>query len=182
MGLIDVDELRVPVGMVAPLSGLVIGLKAELLLLEQFADDGAADRVSARRQAAEPVTQDQIWVAISACGTSGIVGHGCQSAAAAEATLALSPLKALQRRRCCQDLNSPPVSGRLTKWYSPPAVIFQRRLQRFARMLFSGTADEGDALPGFGSKLSGNIGRRYKATAHPKVGGTPWTSKARLRW
>ena len=45
--LVDVDELRVPVGMIASLTGLAVALKAELLPLEQFAGDGAVDPVSA---------------------------------------------------------------------------------------------------------------------------------------
>jgi hypothetical protein len=48
--LIDVKELRVAVGMIAPLAGLAVALQAELLLPEQCADVGAADRMPACRQ------------------------------------------------------------------------------------------------------------------------------------
>jgi len=44
--LVDVDELSVPVGMIASLMGLAVGLKAELLPFEQFTDHGAADPVA----------------------------------------------------------------------------------------------------------------------------------------
>ena len=41
--LVDVGKLRIPVGMIVTLSGLAIALQAELLLLQQFADDRVTD-------------------------------------------------------------------------------------------------------------------------------------------
>src|SRR5271165_1933274 len=46
---VEVDKLRIAVGMIAALPGLGVALQTERLPLEQFTDDGAADPVSACR-------------------------------------------------------------------------------------------------------------------------------------
>src|SRR5215210_858068 len=48
--LADVGELRIAIRVAAALSGLAVGLQAELLLLQQFADNRVADPVATRRQ------------------------------------------------------------------------------------------------------------------------------------
>ena len=44
--LVDMQELRVPVRMIAALPGFAVGLQAEVLLCQQFANHGAADRMA----------------------------------------------------------------------------------------------------------------------------------------
>jgi hypothetical protein len=44
--LLDVQKLRVPVRMIAALPGFAVGLQAEVLLRQQFTNDGAADRMA----------------------------------------------------------------------------------------------------------------------------------------
>src|SRR5215218_7436825 len=48
--LADGGELRIPIRVAAALPGLAVGLQAELLLLQQFADNRVADPVATRRQ------------------------------------------------------------------------------------------------------------------------------------
>jgi hypothetical protein len=45
--LIDMAELRVPVGMIATLIGLAVGLQTELLRFQQLTDHGATDLMPA---------------------------------------------------------------------------------------------------------------------------------------
>ena len=45
-GVVDVNELRIAIGMAVAFPGLAIGLQAELLLMQQLADHRAADPVA----------------------------------------------------------------------------------------------------------------------------------------
>src|SRR5437879_10069122 len=47
---VDVAELRIPVGVTVSLRGLAVALQTVTRLIEQMADEGAADRVTLRLQ------------------------------------------------------------------------------------------------------------------------------------
>ena len=58
-GVVDVNELRIAIGMAVAFPGLAIGLQAELLLVQQLADHRAADPVKRSRIALESIIQIQ---------------------------------------------------------------------------------------------------------------------------
>ena len=56
-GVVDVNELRIAVGMAVAFPSLAIGLQAELLLMQQLANHRAADPVAFRRQSRRQLRQ-----------------------------------------------------------------------------------------------------------------------------
>ena len=56
-GVVDVNELRIAIGMAVAFPGLAIGQQAELLLVQQLADHRAADPVAFRRQSRRQLRQ-----------------------------------------------------------------------------------------------------------------------------